>query len=223
MGVRHLLRQQAVTERAHTADVDIAERLRLQASRLHSQVTLGWLAEQGGAVVPGMLIVLAAVPSLLPLPGVGNITGGALLALALSIWRGQRPLALPARVQSWLISPGSASRLLRLLAWVHETASRYMRPRAPHWVGARAWTWAAWPVAVMGVVIFLPIPLGNVFGAVALMVLGLGHSLEDGWAVAVGWLLSVLTLLYTLALTWGLAALSEQLWNRGTQLLGLGG
>lgn len=203
--------------------MDIAKRLRLQASRLHGQVTLGWLAEQGGAVVPGMLIVLAAAPSLLPLPGVGNITGGALLALALSIWRGQRPLALPARVQAWVISPGSASRLLRLLAWVHESASRCMKPRASGWVSTRAWTWAAWPVAVMGVVIFLPIPLGNVFGAVALMVLGLGHSLEDGWAVAAGWVLSGLTLLYTLLLTWGLAALGEQLWGAAVRLLGLGG
>lgn len=203
--------------------MDIAERLRLQASRLRSQVTLGWLAEQGGAVVPGMLIVLAAVPSLLPLPGVGNVTGGALLALAISIWRGQRPLALPARVQSWLISPSSASRLLRLLAWLHEWGSRYMKPRASRWVGARAWTWAAWPVALMGVVIFLPIPLGNVFGALALMVLGMGHSLEDGWAVAAGWVLSGLTLLYTVALTWGLAALGEQVWQGVLRLLGPGG
>jgi hypothetical protein len=75
----------------------------------------------------------------------------------------------------------------------------------------------------MGVVIFLPIPLGNVFGAVALMVLGLGHSLEDGWAVAAGWVLSGLTLLYTLLLTWGLAALGEQLWGAAVRLLGLGG
>jgi hypothetical protein len=203
--------------------MDIAERLRLQASRLRSQVTLGWLAEQGGAVVPGMLIVLAAAPSLLPLPGVGNVTGGALLALAISIWRGQRPLALPARVQSWLISPSSASRLLRLLAWLHEWGSRYMKPRASRWVGARALTWAAWPVAMMGVVIFLPIPLGNVFGALALMVLGMGHSLEDGWAVAVGWVLSGLTLLYTVGLTWGLAALGEQVWHGVLRILGPGG
>lgn len=205
------------------SSMGIAEFLRLQASRLREEVTLGWLTAQGGSVLPGLLIVLAAVPSLLPIPGVGNVTGSALVALAVSIWRGRHPLELPAKVQAWRLSPGSASRLLRILAWLHECAARYLKPRAPSWVGTRAWAWAAWPVAAMGVVIFLPIPLGNVFGAVALVVLGLGHSMEDGLAVAVGWALSGLTLLYTLALTWGLAALGHQLWQAVERWVGLAG
>lgn len=198
----------------------IAEFLRLQASGLREEVTLGWLTAQGGSVLPGLLIVLAAVPSLLPIPGVGNITGGALVALAIAIWRGHQPLELPAKVQAWRLSPGSAKRLLRMLAWLHESAARYLKPRASNWVGARAWACSAWPVAAMGVVIFLPIPLGNVFGAVALVVLGLGHSMEDGLAVAFGWALSGLTLLYTLALTWGLGVLGHQLWQAAARWMG---
>lgn len=192
----------------------LAEFFRMQANRLRGEVSLGWLSAQGGAVLPGLLIVLAAAPSMLPVPGVGNITGSALVALAVSIWRGQRPLALPPKVQAWTLSAQQAGRLLRLMAWLHEAAGRYMRPRAPAWVSERAWTWAAWPVAAMGLVIFLPVPLGNIFGAVSLMVLGLGHSVEDGWAVAVGWALSGLTLLYTLALSWGMAALGQGLWQQ---------
>ncbi|MEY2731061.1 MAG: hypothetical protein RL584_2187 [Pseudomonadota bacterium] len=200
--------------------MNAAHMLRLQASRLRGEVTLGWLTRQGGSVFPGWLIVLAAAPSLLPIPGVGNITGCALLALAVSIWRGHHPLELPARVQAWRLSPASAGRLLRTLARLHESAARYLKPRAPSWVGTRAWTWTAWPVAAMGVVIFLPIPLGNVFGAVALVVLGLGHSMEDGLAVAFGWALSGLTLLYTLALTWGLGVLGHQLWQAAARWMG---
>ena len=201
--------------------MSLAEFLRLQASRLRGDVTLGWVAAQGGSVLPGLLIVLTAAPSLLPVPGVGNVTGSALVALAFSIWRGQRPLDLPQRMQAWRLSPGHAGRLLRLLAWMHESACRHLKPRATAWVSARAWAWAAWPVAAMGVVIFLPIPLGNVFGAVALMVLGLGHSVEDGLAVALGWALSGLTLLYTVGLAWGMAALSQQLWSFFGPILGL--
>lgn len=200
--------------------MNLAEFLRLQASRLRGDVTVGWLAAQGGATLPGLLIVLAAAPSLLPLPGVGNVTGSALVALALAIWRGQSPLTLPAKVQSWKLSAAQACRLLRLLAWTHEQACRHLKPRAPGWVSGRAWVWAAWPVAAMGIVIFLPIPLGNVFGAVALMLLGLGHSVEDGLAVALGWLLSGLTLAYSLALSLGVAALGQQLGRYITTWLG---
>lgn len=201
----------------------VADFLRLQASRIRGDVTLGWVAAQGGAVLPGLLIVLTAAPSLLPLPGVGNLTGSALVALAFSIWRGQKPLDLPERVRAWKLSAGHAERLLRLLAWLHEAACRHLKPRARSWVSTRAWAWAAWPVAAMGVVIFLPIPLGNVFGAVALVVLGLGHSVEDGLAVALGWLLSALTLVYTAALTWSLGAFSQHLWAYIGPALGLAG
>jgi hypothetical protein len=44
----------------------VADFLRLQASRIRGDVTLGWVAAQGGGVLPGLLIVLTAVPSLLP-------------------------------------------------------------------------------------------------------------------------------------------------------------
>jgi hypothetical protein len=201
--------------------MSVADFLRLQASRLSTEVTLGWVAAQGSAVLPGLLIVLAAALSMLPVPGVGNVTGSALVALAFSIRRGHRPLQLPSKLQGWKLSPGHAGRLLRMLAWLHETASRYFKPRASFWVSDRAWAWAAWPVAAMGVVIFLPIPLGNVFGGVSLVVLGMGHSVEDGLAVAVGWILSGLTLLYTAALTWGLTALGHQLGEAVARYFGL--
>lgn len=201
--------------------MQVADFLRLQASRIRGDVTLGWVAAQGGGVLPGLLIVLTAVPSLLPLPGVGNVTGGALVALAISIWRGQKPLDLPERIRAWKLSAGHAGRLLRMLAWLHDAGCRHLKPRAPAWVSARAWAWAAWPVAAMGVVIFLPIPLGNVFGAVALVLLGLGHSVEDGLAVGLGWLLSALTLVYTAALTWGVGTISQRLWSYLGPLLGV--
>jgi hypothetical protein len=211
-----LIPHQPVMQGAHTVSMNVAETFRSQANCLRGEVTLGWLIQQGGSAFPGLIIVLAAAPSLLPIPGVGNITGSALVALAAAIWRGRHPLELPAKVQAWRISPGNASRLLRLLAWLHELASLFLKPRAPAWVSPGAWVCAAWPVAMMGVVIFLPIPLGNIFAALSLVVLGLGHSMKDGLAVAFGWALAGLTLAYTLVLTWGLAALGYHLWQAGT-------
>ena len=55
----------------------------------------------------------------------------------------------------------------------------------------------------MGVVIFLPIPLGNVLPAIAIVLLGLGLALQDGLSVLAGWFVSLLALTYTLALVVG--------------------
>lgn len=190
----------------------LSDFLRGQAERLQGEVTLGWLTAQAGSVIPGLLLVLTALPSVLPVPGVGNLTGGALVLMAHAIWRGQRCLNLPARLAGMRLSAPHAARLLRLLAWMHDAASLHLRRRGLQWVGDRGWAWAALPVAAMGVVIFLPIPLGNVFGTIALVVLGLGHALEDGLAVVAAWMLSALTLVYTVALPWGLATFGQALW-----------
>ncbi len=197
----------------HTAPMKEGDVLRAQASQISAEVTLGWLTHFAGAVVPGLLLVLTALPSVLPLPGVGNLTGTALILMAWAIWRGGRPLALPSRLAEVKVSAGQASRLLCLLAWVHDRASAHLRPRVHGCVGPRSWVWSALPVALMGMVIFLPIPLGNVVGTVALVCLGLGHSLEDGLAVVAGWVLSGATLLYSMGVSWGLMAFAQSLWE----------
>lgn len=188
------------------------EFLRWQAANLQGEVTVAWLSAQAGSGVPGLVLVLTALPSVLPLPGVGNITGSALVLMAWAIWRGQEALWMPARLAALRVPTLHAGRLLRLLAWLHDQAARHLHPRASQCVGPRSWNWTALPVALMGVVIFLPIPLGNVLGAVAVASLGLGHSLDDGLAVVLGWVLTVLTLLYSLGVTWGLTTFGQALW-----------
>ncbi len=187
--------------------------LREQAQQLRGEVSLGWLTAQAGSVLPGLLLALTALPSLLPVPGIGNLTGGALFLMAWGIWRGQTRLQLPARLAALQLPAPQAARLLRLLAWVYDFASLHLRRRALRWVGRSGWVWSACPVAAMALVIFLPIPLGNVFGTLSLVALGLGHALEDGLAVLAAWALSALTLAYTALLPWGLLVFGERLWG----------
>lgn len=181
--------------------------LRLQAANLHEDVTLGWLAEQQQSAMPGLVVVLMALPSVLPLPGIGNVTGTALCAWALVMWLNKAQAGLPQRLAGLRLAPNHARRVLHLLAWLHEWACRLMRPRWLLLTTPRAWAWMAWPVATMGIVIFLPIPLGNIMGTAVLVVLGLGQTLRDGLAVVLSLVLGLLTLAYTVALTWGITAL----------------
>lgn len=202
--------------------MNTGEFLRLQAAKVRGDVTLGWVADQAGAMLPGLLLVLVAAPSVLPVPGVGNLTGTALVLMALAIWSGRRSWVLPSALANLKLSQSHAVRLLLGMAGLHDWAARHLRPRAPSWVGVRGWSWAAWPVAAMGVVIFLPIPLGNVLGAFSLVVLGLGQSMEDGLAVAVGWLLSAATLVYSALLAWAATLFGYEVWSRLSSWLSAG-
>ena len=63
----------------------LSHRLRAAAARLGGEpVKLTELAELYGSAAQGTLLVLLATPCLLPVPGVGNVMGAALIALARS-------------------------------------------------------------------------------------------------------------------------------------------
>jgi len=192
------------------------QRLRDAADALTGEpVALAHLADAHGAGTRGALLVLLSAPAVLPLPGVGNVLGVGLLLLALAIWRGQPAHELPGRVARWQLSAPSARRVLGLLAGFYAAAGRWSRQRLPHLVdGPQAWL--APKVALMGGLIFLPIPFGNVLPALALSLLGLGLVFRDGLAVLLGLLAGGTALASTVALGlaawhWGLTPLLQWL------------
>ncbi|MES2718873.1 MAG: exopolysaccharide biosynthesis protein [Pseudomonadota bacterium] len=192
------------------------QRLRTAAAQLGSEpVALSHLADLHGSGTRGALLVLLSAPSVLPVPGVGNVLGIGLLLLALAIWRGQPGHTLPARVAGWQLSAPWARRVLGLLAGVYATASRWARMRWLHLVdGPQAWL--APKIGLMGGLIFLPIPFGNVLPALALSLLGLGLVFRDGLAVLLALLAGGAAVAYTavlglLAWQWGLAPLLQWL------------
>jgi hypothetical protein len=133
-------------------------------------------------IVIGTLLVLLSVPCVLPVPGVGNVLGLGLLLMALAMWRGQASHELPSRVASWQMPAHWAQRVLGLLARFYSLAGRWSRERWLHLVDGPQ-GWLAPKVALMGGLIFLPIPFGNVLPALALSLLGLGLVFRDGLAV----------------------------------------
>lgn len=194
--------------------MELGDWLREEANRLSGPVTVGWLARQLDEMLPGAGLIMAAAPSLLPVPGIGNVTGVALLILAWGLAQGTplENLALPGRLANLRLSPVQVQRLLRWLAKLFDWAGRMLRPRWSTCVGQRAWTCACLPVGAMGIVIFLPIPLGNVFGGLALVAIGLGQCLRDGLWVSIGWIASLLTLAYCGLLALGALTLGQSVW-----------
>ena len=180
-----------------TVDQQQARRLRAAAEALEDQpMRLQQLFRLHGRAGPGALLVVLAVPCLLPLPGAGTLMSLGLAALAWMIWRYFPRLVMPRRVGRLQLSAPMARRALHTLAWLYEQAARVMRARLRWWVQPGHRVWLAPLVAAMAWAIFLPIPFGNVVPAVALLLIGLGLVFEDGLAVLAG---------ATLGVAWALA------------------
>ncbi len=181
-----------------------AEQLRQAAQALSAErVTLRELAAAHGASAQGTLLVLLAVPCMLPIPGTGSVLGLGMLALALAMWRGHGTLHLPARVAAFEMSNAAAQRVLALLVRMYTLAGRWARTRLAGLAHDRQHWWMAPKVALMAAIIVLPLPLGNVLPAIALVLLGLGLAFRDGVAVLLSTAMAALSLIYVAALAFG--------------------
>jgi hypothetical protein len=142
----------------------------------------------------GALIFILAAPIAMPipLPGLSLVLGMPLLLLTWQLSRGRRHPWLPRAVQARSLDRRQlASVIERLLPWL-ERAERLVRPR---WrpltdpPGDRLIGLLAFPLALL---LFLPIPLGNMLPALALALLALGLLERDGVVVLGGVLVALL-------------------------------
>jgi hypothetical protein len=180
-----------ISQRLRTAAQDGSADLQLSLQEL-----LRLHGEGSGAV----LLMLMALLSTLPVAGAGTVLSLGIFALAWAWLCGRDNLQLPHRLASLRLNGTWTRRCLHSLAWTYERAECWLRPRWPALCHVRTrGGWALW-IALMGVLIFLPLPLGNVLPGTSLMLLSLGWLFRDGLAlllsaatgmVGVGYALSV--------------------------------
>ena len=177
-----------------------------RAERLTLQQLLHW---QGDTSAP-MLLLLMSLLTLIPVAGAGNVMAFGMLAVAAAMCRRHGGLALPRRAAAWALPPRWTRVTLTALEWVHRRARRHLRPRWPACLhqATRFW-WGAW-IVVMALIIFLPIPLGNVLPSLCLIAMSLGWMFRDGLAMLVSLLLGTSALGYTIALWQATVAVLER-------------
>lgn len=188
----------------------IAERLRAAAAGLQGdRVSLGTLADAHGPSAQGTLLVLTALPCMLPLPGTGTVLGTGLAVLSLAMWRGHDVSRLPPRVAAYEMPRAAAQRVLTLAASFYGFAGRVARERWPHHGSSGHPAWLAPALALMALLIILPIPFGNVLPALSVIAFGLGLVFRDGWLTIAGVVLAILAVGFAAGLavgTWYLGA-----------------
>ncbi|MFQ3679936.1 MAG: exopolysaccharide biosynthesis protein [Pseudanabaenaceae cyanobacterium] len=155
-------------------------------------LTLGQVLATAGDRTFGMLFVLLALPSALPVPAPGYSTpfGVVLLILALQWLVGRASPWLPPAVRDRPIArPALAAILTKALPWLHRL-ERLAKPRLRQ-VCTTGRGAVAVTVALMAALMILPIPGTNTVPAMGILVTGFGLLAEDGVIVLAGFGLSL--------------------------------
>lgn len=196
------------------------------AAQSITRLSLADLLRLHGESSPAVLLLVLSVLCVLPVYGVGTALSFAILAMA---WRWG---ALTQGSSGSGLTPGLTDRLGQLslgevwsrrclhgLAWMYATAGRCLRTRWTVLCHPRTGPWWGLWIALMGLVIFLPLPFGNVLPSISLVLLSLGWMFRDGLALLVSALVGSGAVAFTIAfghLVWE-AFVTVRTW------LGLGG
>ena len=147
------------------------------------------------------LLLIFALPNVIPVPpGTSALLGAPLLYLAAQLAFGMRPW-LPAFIRHRSMPRHHfATVVTRAAPWLAR-AERLLRPR----LGALCRPPAEYGVGLvcllLSLIVFLPIPLGNMLPALAICLMALGILERDGLWVLAG----LLTAAASVALVWGVA------------------
>ena len=180
-------------------------------------VSLQELLQLHGEASTAVVLMLLALFTTLPIAGVGTILSLAIFALAWRWARHRETTSVHGRIGAIRLNPLWSGRTLRFLAWMYEQADRLLSPRmlAMSTRATRPW-WALW-ICVMGAIIFLPIPFGNILPSFSLVALSLAWMFRDGIALLVSLALGSAALVFSVVfgqLAWQLLVRAGQ-WLMG--------
>lgn len=155
--------------------------------------TIGDLADSLGERAFGALMFIFAVPNAIPMPpGTSAILGLPLVILTWQVLMGRQSLWLPKMVRQRRISKEMLHTFVTKVTPIMAKLERVLKPRLPFIVSSdlaeRLIGLVAFPLAL---ILFLPIPFGNIPPALAIACLALGLAERDGLAVLIGYAFSL--------------------------------
>ena len=175
------------------------------------EVSFGQMLDALGERGFGLLLMLFALPNLLPFPGVPGVsfvTGMAILFISVQLILAKDEPAFPAWVSHKSFSRAQLSKFIvktnPLLRWLEKP----IRPRfSPVVVGA-----GERMIGVVGVLhaltLALPIPMGNLPQAVALILLALALIELDGLMAILGYIASIAAVVWLTLVVLGLGKIA---------------
>lgn len=151
-------------------------------------VSLGDLADAAGERGFGLVFILFALPTIVPIlpPGTAAAVGLVFMLLGIQMLIGHRKPWLPRSWRSRPVSPKLRKLTLEKAVPLLSKLSRWSRPRWMLVSNAVGMRWAALCAVAMGLVMLLPLPFMNTLPALAVLCIGIGLLNQDGAFLTLG-------------------------------------
>lgn len=170
-----------------------------------------------GQASAAVLLLMMALLSVTPVAGIGTLLSLVILLLGWRWHRDHVQTRLPRRLAEFRLGPVWSERCLRMLAWTYGLADRCLRAR---WLvlshRRTRLGWGAW-IAAMGLIIMLPLPLGNVLPSLSLVLLSLGWMFRDGLALLASALVGSGALVFTATMGHVITEAAQRAWAWAVQ------
>lgn len=160
-------------------------------------VTLGELRDRLARRGFGLLMIVLALPTLIPIlpPGSAAFIGLLYILLSLQMLFGKDEPWLPARLSRYRLSARTITALRTRGVPFLRRVERFSRPR-PLLLDERIVSrGVALVVLVLGIILLSPLPFLNTLPALAVLLIGVGLLNRDGAFIAAGLLLTAVVLL----------------------------
>jgi hypothetical protein len=179
--------------------------------------SIGDILDAFGNKAFGALMLLFAAPNVLPLPpGLSAVLGAPLLFVTAQLMLGRSSLWMPRFICKRSIARDVFAVTAAKFGPILRQSERWLRPRMPallHPVPERI---VGAVCLLLAIILFLPIPFGNIAPAFAISVFALGILERDGLAILVGWFATAGSLLVLAAISSailaGVSSLFAHLW-----------
>jgi hypothetical protein len=149
------------------------------------RVSVADLLTAFGSRAPAALMLLFAIPNVLPMPpGTSAVLGTPLLFLTLQLALG-RPAWVPRAIARRSLARAAIAPAMRRVAFGLTTQHALLRPRLQRLVEPPAVQAIGWASSLLALILFLPIPFGNMLPALAISLFAVGILRRDGaWVLA---------------------------------------
>lgn len=167
-------------------------------------ITVGDLTRLLGDRAFGMLLLLLALPNIIPLPGLSTAVGVPMILLGAQLALGWPAPRLPRRLNNVAFKRETLLAVLAKAKPYVERVERRVRPRLLSLVEGPGERLAGAAVMILAAVLSLPIVFGNLPPAAAIALIALGLIENDGLAVLAGLIGGVLAISFVALLVFGL-------------------
>jgi len=191
----------------HASAASVSQILESIGQRKARKVAIADILEAFGDRAFGAVIFVFAAPLVLPMPpGVSAILGAPLMFVTAQWMLGRRTLWLPkALLKRTMNMSDFRSTVAKLAPYLHRIERR-LRPRLTFMynpVGDRLLGAVCFSLAI---IVFLPIPFGNMLPSFAVAAFAIGAAERDGLAALIGWIAAILSVLVLIFLSQAIIA-----------------